>query len=167
LKPPLSPPFVEGLGPSPTRRKRSKPVAAGGPATIDTRPKAASFSVTVVEAAHGLSTNDLVVLSQQQGTASVAWNGMRKLKMRSTQPFSFYVVVVFSSMLLARIVNVCSCSSFGCRAACAAFSHIAILAQALSAADPHAQLFHTAQRMHQQPHRPTLHQQAFLSQHHA
>ena len=48
---------------------------------IGARPIAANISVAVAEAARQLSTDDLVVLLQQQGTASVAWNRVRKSKM--------------------------------------------------------------------------------------
>ena len=47
---------------------RATPLPAS--ATIGARPKVANFSVAVAEAARQLSTDDLVVLLQQQGTAS-------------------------------------------------------------------------------------------------
>ena len=45
-------------------------------------PIAANICVAVAEAARQLSTDDLVVLLQQQGTSSVAWNRVRKSKMQ-------------------------------------------------------------------------------------
>ena len=67
--------------PGESTQEAAKPVDAGGSATMGARPKVVNFSGAVAEAARQLSTDDLVVLLQQQGTASVPWNGMRKSKM--------------------------------------------------------------------------------------